>query len=96
MSLKDEIILGEAARQIADNQAFQKAFKDIEDGLLLSLRQTGLNDEKAREKIVAYYALLHKLKDALLSTIDAGKFAQSSLELEKKQKGWSNLFKSAA
>lgn len=96
MTLKDEVILAEAAKQVMDNAAFRKAVSDTDEALLYALRQSGMTDAALREKICAYYTLLHKLLDCLKSTMETGRFALSALELEEKQRSWLQRFKATA
>lgn len=83
MTPEQEIDRAGRAHEILDNEVFKDAVRQIEEALLEALKRTALVDEKLREKICAQIVALDSVMKALRSTIDTGKLAQKSLELEQ-------------
>lgn len=80
MSQEDEEIRKAGkAREILTNECFKEAFAAIESALLMGIRQSGLVDEKMREKLCARYDILHALRDQIESFIETGMLAEESI-----------------
>lgn len=93
--LQKEVIASSEARRIVESPVFKNAVAEIEQALLDGIKKSGFADEKLREKLCAYYTLLHKLIDTLKSTMDTGKLAQKQLEIEEEQKSYIQKIRSA-
>ena len=83
MTPEQEIERAGRAHEILDNEVFKDAVGQIEQALLEALKRTALVDEKLREKICAQIVALDSVMKALRSTIDTGKLAAKTLEIEQ-------------
>ena len=83
MTLEQRLYMGDRAREVLDNEAFQQAFDDIERELIEAWKTSPQRDVEGREKLHLSLTLLNKVKSCITTTLETGKLAQ--LELKHKQ-----------
>lgn len=95
-SLETRLYEGDRAKEVLENEVFQRVFADIESEVIESWKTSPARDQEGREKIWQYLMLLQKVKAHLTTTLETGKLAQ--LELQHQQSladrvkaGWNSL-----
>lgn len=83
MNISERIYNADRARECLDNEAFQQAFKDIEQELTEQWKTSPARDEDGREKLWLMLKLLHKVELCLKSSLDSGKLAAKELEYQE-------------
>lgn len=70
------------AREVLDNEAFQTAFTDIEKELNKRWLDLPSTDEtsKARDRLHLSITMLHKVRNALTTSLETGKLAMLDLQ----------------
>lgn len=85
MSLEQQSFMGDRAREVLENEAYQEAFASIEKELTESWKKSPARDVEGREKLWLMLALLTKVQTALQKTMDDGKLARKDLEYRSLQ-----------
>ena len=80
MSPEEEISRAVRAEQILGDSLFQGAVKEIEEALLLGIRQSAFKDSELRERLCQQYTLLHSLIGQFKTHMETGKLAQATLK----------------
>lgn len=75
MSLEQRIYEGNRAREVLDNEVFQRVFADIEQELMHAWKTSPQRDAEGRERLFLMLSMLGKVKLALETTLDSGKLA---------------------
>lgn len=83
MELSEQIYNSNRAKEVLENEAYIKAFADIEQEFIEAWKTSPARDEAGREKLWQLLSLLHKLKSHIKTTMETGKLA--ALELEHKR-----------
>lgn len=78
--LEKEVREGNKAIEILNNEIFQRAFKTLEEALLLGIRQSAFKDVDLREKLCHRYALLHDLKSQFEMIMETGQLAEAQIK----------------
>ena len=87
MSL-EEIRRGDDAKMLIENPLFKGAFEAVKDGLVHSMTQSAMGDEKTHNRLVIALQLLNQIERSLITHIETGKLAliQSDETLGRKLK----------
>ena len=87
MSL-EEIKRGDDAKRLIENPLFKGAFEAVKDGLVHSMTQSAMGDEKTHNRLVIALQLLNQIERSLITHIETGKLAliQSDETLGRKLK----------
>lgn len=85
MTPEEEIVRAQEAQMILDNPLFKGAVQEIEEALLLGIRQSAFKDADLREKLCQQYTLLHSLVGQFKSYLGTGKFAEAILAQRVKE-----------
>lgn len=92
MTLEQQIYMANRAKEVLDNEAYLKAFDDIEKELIDAWKSSPQRDVEGREKIHLSLTVLTKVRTALQTTMERGRVAADQLiykeSLLKKAKGW--------
>lgn len=95
MNISERIYAADQAKLVLENEAFQQAFKDIEQELTEQWKTSPARDPDGRESIWLMLKLLHKVEIALRASLDSGKLAAKELEYQQsmaqKAKAWVGL-----
>lgn len=83
MNISERIYNADRARECLDNEAFQQAFKDIEQELTEQWKTSPARDPDGREKLWLMLKLLQKLQLCLTTSLDSGKLAAKELEYQE-------------
>lgn len=84
------------AREVLENEAFNAAFKEIEQEVLDKWKNSPARDAEGREKLWTYLTLLTKVRMHLESKMQDGKQAELDLEYRRSLRqrvkdGWDSL-----
>ena len=91
--LEEEVRDGGKAKQVLENEIFQRAVKTLEEAFLVGIRQSAFKDEKLREKLCQRLALLHDLVGQIQTVMETGQMAAEQIEqktLAERVKGFLN------
>ena len=88
MTPEEEIQRAGRAREVLENEMFKEAVADIEQALLMGIRQSAFKDPELREKLCHRYALLHDLIQQLQSRMETGEMAKTMLERARETLGF--------
>lgn len=83
MSISQRIYNADRAKEVLENEAFQQAFKDIEQELIEKWKTSPVRDEAGREKLFLMLSMLGNVEKCLKQTLDSGKLAAKELEYQK-------------
>lgn len=75
MTLKEEIIRGEQAKQVLESPMFKSAIDSVRSGLVKAMEQSGFGDATTHNRLVIALQLLNQIEKSLISHIDTGKMA---------------------
>jgi hypothetical protein len=75
-TIEQRIYDGNRAAEVLNNEAFQKAFADIEEQFVQAWKDSPARDVEGREKIWTCLGLLKKLKGSLEGSLETGKLAE--------------------
>ena len=81
-----EVDLSRAAKNMMDNHAFKKAFKDTEEFYRRAWEETSLSQKEEREQIYMLTKLLLMVKRHLVGRVDQGEAYFKQLNMEKELK----------
>lgn len=79
MTPEEEVRRAGRAREVLENEMFKEAISDLEQALLMGIRQSAFKDEVLREKLCHRYSLLHDLIQQLRTHMETGELAQASM-----------------
>lgn len=82
---RDEIALGEQARFLKDNDAYQKAWNAVQAGLADLRAKCPITDKEQAQALIMCERMTLKFKKALEDFIATGKFASDQLKLENER-----------
>ncbi len=88
MTPEEEIQRAGRAREVLENEMFKEAVSDIEQALLMGIRQSAFKDKELREKLCHRYALLHDLIQQLQSRMETGEMAKTMLQQARETLGF--------
>lgn len=89
MHLDDELELNkriydaDQARLVLENEAFKRAFADIQSEIIDQWKQSPARDAEGREKLWNLLMLSQKLENQLKSSLERGRLAAMELEQKK-------------
>lgn len=79
MTEQEELERAGRAEQILGDSLFKEAVKEIENALLMGIRQSAFKDAELREKLCQQYTLLHSLVGQFRTYMETGKLAEETL-----------------
>lgn len=82
-TIEQRIYNANRAKEVLENEAFQQAFKDIEQEFTNQWKESPARDSEGREKIWIYLSILNKVRTHLETTLATGKLAQLEVEHKK-------------
>ena len=80
MTPEEELERAARAEQILGDSLFKDAVREIEEALLMGIRQTAFKDAELREKLCQQYTLLHSLIGQFRTYMETGKLAEATLK----------------
>jgi len=80
MNHHNEVIRGEAAKQLLDNPLLQEAFIAVEANLVKALTDSPMGDEKTHNRLAIALQLLKQIEKSITLHIETGKMAQIQVE----------------
>ena len=83
MTPDERIYEANRAKDVLENEAFQKVFADIEAEIFKQWTESPARDEAGREKLWMYLAMLKKVKSHLESSLESGRLAMLDIEHRK-------------
>jgi hypothetical protein len=75
MTEEEKLSRGTRAKEVLENEEFQRAFESIEEELTQAWKTSPQRDADGREKLFLALTMLQKIKLALTQTVDTGKLA---------------------
>ena len=82
MTEQQIVQLGRDAQSIVDNAAFQNAFKAVKEKIVAQWKNTPIRDTQDQTLLLQIARVADIFESALIGTIEAGKFAQNSIDLK--------------
>lgn len=82
MERLDEVKRGEEAQRLMEHPLFKEAMENVETGILDAMKESGLGDEKAHNKLVIALQIVGQIKKHMKTTMETGKLARIQLEKE--------------
>lgn len=76
---EEELQRAGRAAQILEDSLFREAVKDIENALLMGIRQSAFKDAELREKLCQKYTLLHSLVGQFKTHMETGQLAEETI-----------------
>ena len=86
MNLNDEIQASQDAKMVLDSPAYQKAWKEIREGIISAMNAAPMGDEKTHNKLVISLQIVNKLQKQLENALVTGKMAEIQLDEQSKFK----------
>lgn len=90
MTIEQRVYDGNRAKEVLENEVFQRVWTDIESGLIESWRNIPASDTtehvKARERLHLSLTILGKVKATIEQTMESGKLALADLDYQEKKK----------
>lgn len=80
MTEEEKIHRGTRAKEVLENEEFQRAFESIEEELTQAWKTSPQRDAEGREKLFLALTMLSKIRAALTQTVDSGKLALVNLQ----------------
>lgn len=80
MTLETNIHQGSRAREVLDNEVYQKAFTDYKQEIMNLWETSPSRDVEGRERLFLMLATLNKVQSMLQTTMETGKLAMQELE----------------
>lgn len=82
-TLETRLYEGDRAREVLENEVFQRVFDDIEKEWTDAWKKSPQRDVEARERIHLAISMLAKIKACLTRTLETG--TQAKLDLQHRQ-----------
>ena len=83
MTEQQQVLRGQEAAQVLDNEAFKLALETLRQNGINALLDCPIRDAEGRLLLAQYVKIVDKFKSELISLIESGKFAQHQIDLEK-------------
>lgn len=83
MTLEQRIYNADRAREVLDNEAYQRVFADAKQEITDQWTKSPARDQEGREKLWLMLSLLNKLETMLQASLDSGKLARLELDHQK-------------
>lgn len=80
MNEKQEVMIGEAAKQLADNPVFAGAVDAVRRAIVTSLEQSGMGDASTHNKLTIALQLLAQIERQIKTQIETGKMAALQID----------------
>lgn len=92
MSLQDEARRGQWASEVLANEVYTEAYSLLEQEIITKWRDS--SDPESRERLHLMLRMLAKVRSLVESTMESGKVASASLEMEQSRlERLGNVFK---
>lgn len=79
MTDEERLHRGTRAKEVLENEEFQRAFELIEEEITEAWKSSPQRDEAGRQKLFEALTMLGKVKAVLTQTVDSGKLALLNL-----------------
>lgn len=83
MTDEERLHRGSRAREVLENEEFQRAFDAIEEELTQAWKTSPQRDNTGREHLFLALTMLSKVKASLTTTMETGKLALMELQHQK-------------
>lgn len=83
MTDEERLHRGARAKEVLDNEEFQRAFDAIEEELTQAWKTSPQRDSTGREHLFLALTMLSKVKASLTTTMETGKLAAEELKFHK-------------
>jgi hypothetical protein len=83
MTDQQQVLRGQEAAQVLDNEAFKLALDSLRQSGIDAMLACPIRDNEGRLLLAQYVKVVDKFKSDLLSMIESGKFAQRQLDIDK-------------
>lgn len=81
--LHEEVIAGQAARQLLENPLLQEAFRSVEEVITSQIKRSGLNETALHSHLAIALQMLDAIQQAIVQYAETGSMAETTLaELE--------------
>lgn len=83
MTDEERLSRGTRAKEVLENEEFQRAFETIEEELTQAWKTSPQRDEAGRERLFLALTMLAKVKASITTTMETGKLAMLELQHQK-------------
>lgn len=83
MTEQQQVLRGQEAAQVLDNEAFKLAMNSLRQSGIDAMLACPIRDNEGRLLLAQYVKVVDKFKSDLLSMIESGKFAQRQIDIDK-------------
>jgi hypothetical protein len=83
MTEQQQVLRGQEAAQLLDNEAFKLAMQSLKTSVLEQWKACPIRDQEGQTLLLQLAKLTDKFESLLIGMIESGKFAQRQIELDK-------------
>lgn len=83
MTEQQQVLRGQEAAQVLDNEAFKLAMQSLKSSVLDQWKACPIRDQEGQTLLLQLAKLTDKFESLLIGMIESGKFAQRQIELDK-------------
>lgn len=83
MTDQQQVLRGQEAAQVLDNEAFKLAMESLKTSVLDQWKACPIRDQEGQTLLLQLAKLTDKFESLLIGMIESGKFAQRQIELDK-------------
>lgn len=83
MTEQQQVLRGQEAAQVLDNEAFKLAMDSLKQSGIEAMLNCPIRDNEGRLLLAQYVKVVDKFRSDLISMVESGKFAQRQIELDK-------------
>lgn len=80
MTPKEEVIRAEAALRILNEPIFKEAITSVRDGIVNSIANSAMGDDKTHSKLAIALQLLNQIERQLITHVETGKLARLQID----------------
>lgn len=80
MNQHEEVIRGEAAKQLLANPLLKDAFESVQKNIILAIADSAMGDEKTHNRLAIALQLLKQIEKSITIHIETGKLAQIQID----------------
>lgn len=84
--LNKEVADGHEALNLLENPVYQRSIEQVRDGIVKSMQDSPMGDERTHNKLVMCLQLLHQIDKNIRTVADTGKLARIQLDKSIGQK----------
>lgn len=78
-----QVLRGQEAAQVLDNEAFKQAMQSLKTSVLEQWKACPIRDHEGQVLLLQLAKLTDKFESLLIGMVESGKFAQRQIELDK-------------